>query len=100
MLATGKVKRPAIGVMIAPLGQPKQRDKIINEFPILKPKFIPNTFGIFVRPDENLPKGMKKFDTIIGVNDEMTNDGLQFSDEISKYNIGDTVTLTIVRKRR
>ena len=100
MLDTGRVDRPAVGIMIMPLGQPKQRDKIINEFPILKPKFIPNTFGIFVRPDENLPKGMKKFDTIIGVNDEMTNDGLQFSDEISKYNIGDTVTLTIVRKRR
>ena len=100
MLDTGRVDRPAVGIMIMPLGQPKQRDKIINEFPILKPKFIPNTFGIFVRPDENLPKGMKKFDTIIGVNDEMTNDGLQFSDEISKYNIGDAVTLTIVRKRR
>jgi len=30
----------------------------------------------------------------------MTNDGLQFADEIYKYNIGDTVTLTLVRKRR
>ena len=100
MLATGKVNRPAIGVMIAPLGQPKQRDKIINEFPILKSKFIPNTFGVFVRPSENLPKGIKKFDTIIGINDKMTNDGLQFSNEINKYNIGDVITLTIIRKRR
>ena len=100
MLSTGRVDRPAVGIMIMPLGQPKQRDKIIKEFPKLKPKFIPNTFGIFVRPNENLPKGMKKYDTIVGVNDIMTNDGLQFSDEISKYNIGDTVTLTIVRKRR
>ena len=86
--------------MIMPLGQPKQRDKIINEFPKLKPKFIPNTYGIFVRPYENLPKGMKKYDTIVGVNDVMINDGLQFSDELSKYNIGDTISLTIVRKRR
>ena len=100
MLATGKVNRPAIGVMIAPLGQPKQRDKIINEFPILKSKFIPNTFGVFVRPSENLPKGIKKFDTIIGINDKMPNDGLQFSNEINKYNIGDVITLTIIRKRR
>jgi S1-C subfamily serine protease len=53
-----------------------------------------------VRPDENLPKGLKKFDTIIGVNNEMVNDGLQFSNELYKYNIGETVTLTIVRKRR
>jgi hypothetical protein len=30
----------------------------------------------------------------------MTNDGLQFSDELYKYKIGETITLTIVRKRR
>ena len=30
----------------------------------------------------------------------MTNDGLQFSNEINKYNIGDVITLTIIRKRR
>ena len=100
MLSTGRVDRPAVGIMIMPLVQIKQRNKIIKEFPKLKPKFIPNTFGVFVRPDENLPKGLKKFDTIIGVNDEMINDGLQFSDELSKYNIGDTITLTIIRKRR
>jgi len=100
MLVTGRVDRPAVGIMIMPLAQSKQRNKIIKEFPKLKSEFIPNTFGVFVRPDENLPKGLKKFDTIIGVNGEMINDGLQFSDELSKYNIGDTVTLTIVRKRR
>ena len=100
MLSTGRVDRPAVGIMIMPLVQVKQRDKIIKEFPKLKPKFIPNTFGVFVRPDENLPKGLKKFDTIIGVNGEMINDGLQFSDELSKYEIGEMVTLTIVRKRR
>jgi len=100
MLVIGRVDRPAIGIMIMPLAQIKQRKKIIKEFPKLKPEFIPNTFGVFVRPDENLPKGLKKFDTIIGVNGEMINDGLQFSDELSKYNIGDTITLTLVRKRR
>jgi len=100
MLVTGRVDRPAVGIMIMPLAQSKQRNKIIKEFPKLKPEFIPNTFGVFVRPDVNLPKGLKKFDTIIGVNDEMINDGLQFSDELSKYNIGDTITLTLIRKRR
>jgi len=100
MLITGRVDRPAVGIMIMPLSQRNQRDKIIKDFPKLKSKFIPNTFGVFVRPDENLPKGLKKFDTIIGVNGEMINDGLQFSDELSKYKIGETVTLTIVRKRR
>ena len=100
MLVTGRVDRPAVGIMIMPLAQSKQRNKIIKEFPKLKPEFIPNTFGVFVRPDENLPKGLKKFDTIIGVNDEMINDGLQFSNELYKYNIGDTITLTLIRKRR
>ena len=100
MLVTGRVDRPAVGIMIMPLAQSKQRNKIIKEFPKLKPEFIPNTFGVFVRPDESLPKGLKKFDTIIGVNGEMTNDGLQFSDELYKYKIGETITLTIVRKRR
>jgi len=100
MLSTGRVDRQAVGKMNMPLAQVKQRDKIIKEFPKLKSKFIPNTFGVFVRPDENLPKGLKKFDTIIGVNGEMINDGLQFADELYKYKIGETVTLTIVRKRR
>ena len=100
MLVTGRVDRPAIGIMIMPLSRGKQRDKIIKEFPKLKPEFIPNTFGVFVRPDEHLPKGLKKFDTIIGVNGEMINDGLQFSDELYKYKIGETITLTIIRKRR
>ena len=100
MLVTGRVDRPAIGIMIMPLAQSKQRAKIMKEFPKLKQEFIPNTFGVFVRPDESLPKGLKKFDTIIGVNGEMINDGLQFSDELSKYKIGETITLTIVRKRR
>ena len=100
MLATGRVDRPAIGIMIMALNREKQRKKIIKEFPKLKPEFIPNTYGVFVRPSENLPKGLKKYDTIIGINGEMTNDGLQFSDEIYKYNIGDTITLTLVRKRR
>jgi len=100
MLITGRVDRPAVGIMIMPLAQGKQRNKIIKEFPKLKSEFIPNTFGVFVRPDENLPKGLKKFDTIIGVNGEMVNDGLQFSNELYKYNIGDTITLTLIRKRR
>ena len=100
MLVTGRVDRPAVGIMIMPLAQSKQRNKIIKEFPKLKEEFVPNTFGVFVRPDENLPKGLKKFDTIIGVNGEMINDGLQFSNELYKYKIGETITLTIVRKRR
>jgi len=46
MLAAGIVDRPAVCIMIMPLAQVKQREKIIKEFPKLKEKFIPNTFGI------------------------------------------------------
>ena len=101
MLINGRVDRPAIGIMIMQLLQVKQRNKIIKEFPELKQKYVPNTFGIFVRPDKNLSKGgLKGFDTIIAINDKLTNSGLEFSDEIYKHNIGDKVTLTIIRKQK
>ena len=100
MIANGGVDRPAIGIMIMPLNSTKQRDVILKEFPKLKSKFVPNTFGIFVRPSDTLPNGVKKYDTIIAINDIMINNSLQFSDEIYKYGIGDMITLTVVRKRR
>ena len=100
MLATGRVDRPAVGIMIMPLTTKPQRKAVLKEFPKLKPEFVPNTFGVFVRPSDTIPKGIKKYDTIIGINDKMTNDGLQFSDEIYKYRIGETITLTIIRKKR
>ena len=34
------------------------------------------------------------------IREDMKHEELQFADEIYKYNIGDTVTLTLVRKRR
>ena len=99
MLVNGRVDRPAICIMIMPLSTENQRNTILKEFPKLKPEFVPNTFGIFVRPSDTLPKGIKKFDTIIGINGEMVNSGLQFSDEIYKHNIGDTITLVLIRKK-
>ena len=99
MLVNGRVDRPAIGIMIMPLSTERQRNTILKEFPKIKPEFVPNTFGIFVRPSDTLPKGIKKFDTIIGINGEMVNSGLQFSDEIYKHNIGDTITLILIRKK-
>ena len=52
-----------------------------------------------MRSDKN-PKGIKKFDTIIAINDVMTNGQVQFSDEISKYGVEEIITLTVIRKRR
>ena len=99
MLSIGRVDRPAIGIMIMELVNENSRKKIMKEFPKLKENHIPNTYGIFVRSDKN-PKGIKKFDTIVAINDIMTNGQVQFSDEISKYNVGDIITLTVIRKRR
>jgi serine protease Do len=100
MLMFGKVDRPAIGVMVVPLNLKKQREKIITKFPEIDPEFVPNTFGVFVLPNDSFPPDLNKFDTIIGINGVIINTGLQFSNEIYKYNIGETVALTIVRKRR
>ena len=101
MLEDGKVDRPAVGIMIMGLTNFGARDKIIKEFPDQKPEFVPNTFGLVVRPDKDkeIPKGLKAFDTIVGVNDVVVNNGLQFSDELIKHKIGDSVSLTIIRKR-
>ena len=98
MLDNGRVDRPAIGIMIMGLINPKTRDKIIKDYPNVKPGHVPNTLGLWVRPGK-VPEELKANDTIIGVNDVMINDGLGFSDQLGKYNIGEKVTLTIIRKR-
>ena len=103
MLDNGKVDRPAVGIMIMGLSNYEARKKMIKEFPDQKPENIPNTYGLVVRPstekDKEIPEGLKPFDTIVGVNDVVVNNGLQFSDELMKHKIGDNVTLTIIRKR-
>ena len=103
MLDNGRVDRPAVGIMIMGLSNFEAREKMIKEFPDQKPENIPNTFGLVVRPstekDKEIPEGLKPFDTIVGVNDVVVNNGLQFSDELMKHKIGDNVTLTIIRKR-
>ena len=98
MLDNGRVDRPAVGIMIMGLINPKTRDKIIKDYPNVKPGHVPNTLGLWVRPGK-VPEELKANDTIIGVNDVMINDGLGFSDQLGKYNIGEKVTLTIIRKR-
>ena len=100
MLETGKVDRPAIGVMIRDLSMVLDRKKLLTEFPKQDSKNIPNTFGLIITDDKEIPKGLKAFDTIIGINNVMVNSGLQFSDELGKYKINDVITLTIIRKQK
>ena len=99
MIETGKVERPAVGIMIMGLRNKKSREKVMKEFPDVNPDHIPNTLGLWIKPTDDIPEGLKAHDTIIAVNDVMTNDGLEFSDEVAKYYVGDIITLTIIRKR-
>ena len=104
MLATGKVDRPALGVMIIPLyGKANQRDKIFKDNPSINTS-IPNTFGLMIsdknKPDNPLPKGLQAWDTIIGINNVAINNDVEFADELGKYKIGDTVSINILRDKR
>ena len=104
MLETGKVDRPALGVMIIPLyGKANQRDKIFKDNPSINTS-IPNTFGLMIsdknKPDNPLPKGLQAWDTIIGINNVAINNDVEFADELGKYKIGDTVSINILRDKR
>jgi serine protease Do len=104
MLATGKVDRPALGVMIIPLyGKANQREKILKDNPSINTS-IPNTFGLMIsdknKPTDPLPKGLEAWDTIIGINDIAINNDVEFADQLGKYKIGDTVNINIIRDKR
>ena len=99
MMNNGRVDRPAIGVMIMTLSSEKKRENVLKEYPDANPDYIPNTFGLLVRSTDDIPEGLEAHDVIVAVNDQITNTGIIFSDELIKYNIGDAVTLTIIRKR-
>jgi len=104
MVATGKVNRPALGVMIIPLfGKDKHRTKILKDNPSINTS-IPNTFGLMIsdknKPINPIPKGLRAWDTIIGINDIAINNDVEFADELVKYKIGDIISLNILRDKR
>ena len=100
MLLHGKVERPAIGIQVMPVGIKKYRDSILKKFPDLKPEWVPNTRGLFVGSEnKDNPENIKQFDTIIGIGGVLVNTGLEFSDELIKYEVGDTILVMIVRKK-
>ena len=102
MLKTGTVSRPAIGIQIMLLGNPRQRKLVIKKFPDFNPDHIPNVSGMFVSgsTDKDLPKGIKEHDTVIGIGGELFNDGVKFSNLLEKHKVGDKLTLTLIRKGR
>ena len=101
MLEKGKVDRPAIGIMVVGLGtSDDQRTKLYEENPTAKPGQIPSTFGMLVRKSDTMPENIKEFDTVIAVNDKLINTHVDLSNVLEEYNVGDTVTVTIIRERR
>ena len=101
MLEKGKVDRPAIGIMVVGLGtSDDQRTKLYEENPTAKPGQIPSTFGMLVKKSDTMPENIKEFDTVIAVNDKLINTHVDLSNVLEEYNVGDTVTVTIIRERR
>ena len=101
MLERGRVDRPAIGVQIITLiGKEEQQNRILKDNPELK-KILPNTYGLIISKDTtDIPEGLKPWDTIVGINNVPVNTGVEFSGELIKNNIGDTIKLTLIRNRR
>ena len=50
--------------------------------------------------DKKIADGVKLWDTIVAINDNLVNNGVDLSDEVIKYEVGDTITLTIIRKKK
>ena len=102
MLETGTVSRPAIGIQIMLLGHPRQRKLVIEKLPNLNLDHIPNVSGMFVSDatGKELPQGIKKHDAIIGIDGELFNDGIKFSNLLENHKVGDKITLTLIRKGR
>ncbi|SVB71829.1 uncharacterized protein METZ01_LOCUS224683, partial [marine metagenome] len=99
MLLHGKVERPAVGVQVMVMGSKKYRKEILKKFPDIKPEWVPNTHGLFVSSeDKDNPKNIKQFDTIVGIGGVLVNNGLQFSDELIKYGVGETIYVMVIRK--
>ena len=99
MIVGEQVERPAIGVSVASLNNVHMRKKFLANNPDIK-STIPNIFGLLITNKLDLPNGLKYLDMIIAVNSIPINNQIEYSDEIIKYKVGDSINLLIVRKQR
>ena len=104
MFLTGKVDRPALGVMVIALfGKDSQKKEILKKNPGINIT-IPNSFGLMIsdenKPTSPIPEGLKAWDTIIGINDVPINTDIEFADQLIKYKIGDKISINILRDKR
>ena len=100
MLEYGIVDRGALGIMITPLGDERQRDKILKKNPTVDQKHIPNTLGLLISEDKSIPEELKLWDTVVAIGGVPINNGIEFAEEMNKYEIGKKVSVTIIRKKR
>ena len=104
MFLTGKVERPALGVMVIALnGRKSQSKEILKRHPSINTT-IPNSFGLMIsdenQPTNPIPEGLKAWDTIIGINDVPINTDVEFADQLIKYKIGEKISVNIIRDKR
>ena len=104
MFLTGKVERPALGVMVIALnGRESQSKEILKRHPSINTT-IPNSFGLMIsdenQPTNPIPEGLKAWDTIIGINDVPINTDVEFADQLIKYKIGEKISVNIIRDKR
>ena len=91
--------RPIVGVSLVDIN-PLNRDALA-EMPDVKEAgiTIPNTFGCLIAPTDDIPEGLEKFDTIVGIDGQAVNRQENLTDIIRNKQVGDTVELLIVRDR-
>ena len=104
MLLSGKTDRPALGVkVIALTGKKSQQKEILKRHPSINTT-IPNSYGLLISDDNEptnpIPKGLKPWDTIIGINDVLINTDVEFADQLIRYKIGEKITVNIIRNKR
>ena len=91
--------RPIVGVSLVDIN-PLNRDALA-EMPDVKEAgiTIPNTFGCLIAPTDDIPEGLEKFDTIVGIDGQAVNRQENLTDIIRNKQVGDTVELLIIRDR-
>ena len=104
MLLSGKTDRPALGVkVIALTGKKSQQKEILKRHPSINTT-IPNSYGLLISDDNEptnpIPEGLKPWDTIIGINDVLSNTDVEFADQLKRYKIGEKITVNIIRNKR
>ena len=83
--------------------QKELTEKLLKEFP-QNTRVIPNTYGLLMTDekyvDKEIPKDLKAWDTIIGINNTLINNGVEFSDELINHHIGSRIDVSIIRNKR